>query len=122
MGFENKTVFGVTDIVSSNIVLLYIAIPTHTGNTPKATKSDNESICTPKSFSFFVLFFLIFPTFMLLRYTLLLCNFDIGFLYYIILIIGAILFVMKFKDVKSGNWCIHIIPNPSGENRKRYYL
>ena len=54
---ENKTVFGVTDIVSSNIVLLYIAIPTHTGNTPKATKSDNESICTPKSFSFFVLFF-----------------------------------------------------------------
>ncbi|MCI9566038.1 MAG: phosphatidylserine synthase [Eubacterium sp.] len=52
---------------------------------------------------------LIFPTFMLLRYTLLLCNFDIGFLYYIILIIVAILFVMKFKLKKPGTLMIYFM-------------
>ena len=52
---------------------------------------------------------LIFPTFMLLRYTLQLNDINISFIYYILLIIVAILFVLKFKLKKPGTMMIYFM-------------
>ena len=49
---------------------------------------------------------LIFPTFLLLRYFL---HINMSFVYYIILIVVAILFVLKFKLKKPGTTIIYLM-------------
>lgn len=52
---------------------------------------------------------LIFPTFLLLRHILYVNDLNISFVYYILLIIVAILFVMKFKLKKPGSAMIYFM-------------
>lgn len=52
---------------------------------------------------------LIFPTFLLLRHILYINDINISFVYYIILIIVAVLFVMKFKLKKPGTAMIYFM-------------
>lgn len=52
---------------------------------------------------------LIFPTFLLLRHILYMNGVNISFVYYIILILVAILFVLKFKIKKPGTMMIYFM-------------
>ena len=52
---------------------------------------------------------LIFPTFLLLRHILYVNDINISFVYYILLIIVAVLFVMKFKLKKPGTMMIYFM-------------
>lgn len=52
---------------------------------------------------------LIFPTFLLLRHIFYINDINISYIYYILLIIVAILFVMKFKLKKPGTMMIYLM-------------
>lgn len=52
---------------------------------------------------------LIFPTFLLLRHILYINDINISFVYYILLILVAILFVLKFKIKKPGSMMIYFM-------------
>lgn len=52
---------------------------------------------------------LIFPTFLLARHILYLQNINISFVYYILLIVVAVLFVLKFKIRKPGTAMIYFM-------------
>ena len=52
---------------------------------------------------------LIFPTFLLLRHILYMNDINISFVYYILLIIVAVLFVLKFKIKKPGTAMIYFM-------------
>lgn len=52
---------------------------------------------------------LIFPTFLLARHILYLSHINISFVYYILLLVVAILFVLKFKLKKPGTMMIYLM-------------
>jgi len=52
---------------------------------------------------------LIFPTFLLARHILYLNHVNISFVYYILLLIVAVLFVLKFKLKKPGTMMIYFL-------------
>ena len=52
---------------------------------------------------------MIFPTFLLARHILYLQNINISFVYYILLIVVAVLFVLKFKIRKPGTAMIYFM-------------